>query len=111
MWRPKKTGFARKLRRDMTDAERRLWHALRNRRISEAKFRRQVPVGPYIADFLCVAARLVIEVDGGQHVEDGPRRTSYLESQGYRVIRFWNNEVLANLDGALERIVEELENK
>lgn len=88
----------------MTDAERKLWRRLCNRQMGGAKFRRQVPVGPYVVDFLCIEARLVIEIDGGQHAEDGEKRTRYLQQYGYRVIRFWNNEVLGNLDGVLTRI-------
>ncbi len=98
---------ARALRGALTDAEQRLWYHLRNRRLGGHKFRRQVPFGPYVADFVCMAARLIVEVDGGQHaqraVEDA-RRTRYLEDQGYRVVRFWNNEVLGNLEGVLQRL-------
>jgi very-short-patch-repair endonuclease len=86
----------------MTDAERKLWGMLREGRFDGCRFRRQVPMGAYIADFVCHDAKLVIEVDGGQHnlsSTSEERRTTFLESQGYRVIRFWNNEVLSNLDG------------
>lgn len=89
----------------MTDAERRLWYALRNRRFEGWKFRRQVSLGPYVVDFLCHSARLIVEVDGGQHsAEVDARRTAFLASQGYRVIRFWNNEVLVNVDGVLQAL-------
>lgn len=100
---------ARRLRRDMTGAERKLWYALRDRRFVGSKFRRQVEIGPYIVDFLCIAEQVVIEVDGGQHSEeaDAPR-TAFLEAQGYRVVRFWNNEVLGNLEGVLARLEEVL---
>ncbi|MGO9546264.1 MAG: endonuclease domain-containing protein [Rhodomicrobium sp.] len=105
------TGTARKLRSETTDAENRLWRALRNRRLSGYKFKRQVPFGPYIADFLCADAKLIVEADGGQHAEsvDADRvRTEYFEQGGYRVLRFWNNDVLQNLEGVLETIAGEL---
>ena len=94
---------ARRLRRESTDAEERLCYALRER-LSEAKFRRQVPFGPYTADFASHQAKLIVEVDGGQHAEavDHDRaRSTFLNGEGYRVLRFWNNEVLTNLDGVL----------
>ncbi len=102
---------ARKLRRNTTDAELMLWLALRNRRLNGHKFKRQVPFGPYVADFLCVEAKLIIEADGGQHAEEiinDLERSRYFESQGYRVLRFWNNEILRNLEGVLETIAAEL---
>ncbi len=89
---------AAQLRRNQTDVERRLWFALRDRRLANAKFRRQVPIGPYIVDFLCSEAHLIIELDGGQH--GGPQdliRQQWLEAQGYVVKRFWNNEVTFDL--------------
>ena len=92
---------ARTMRGAPTDAELRLWRLLRDRRLSGFKFRRQVPVGPYIVDFLCVGAKLIVEADGSQHAES-PRdkvRDAYLESQGWKVLRFWNNEVLQNREG------------
>jgi very-short-patch-repair endonuclease len=96
---------ARRLRRDMTDAERRLWYALRDRRFAGWKFRRQASIGPYVVDFLCHAAKLIVEVDGGQHSEEtDARRTGFLEAQGYRVVRFWNNDVLQNTDGVLQAL-------
>lgn len=103
------TPVARKLRRASTDAENRLWYFLRSRRLEGAKFIRQFPIGPYIADFACRDARLVIELDGGQHNEevDAPR-TAIIESFGYRVLRFWNNDVLQNTEGVLETIRHEL---
>ncbi len=93
----------------MTDAERRLWRELRARGLG-AKWRRQQPIGSYIADFVCQQARLIVEVDGGQHCESeaDERRTAWLESVGYRVLRFWNNEVLENTDGVLIRVAEAL---
>ena len=92
---------AQRLRREITGAERKLWSVLRNAQLEGAKFRRQQPIGPFIADFVCQQHRLIIEADGGQHAEsisDG-RRTAFLESKGYRVLRFWNNDILSNLDG------------
>jgi very-short-patch-repair endonuclease len=102
---------ARMLRRDMTDAERRLWSALRHRRIAGHKFRRQHPVGPYILDFACVEMRLAIEADGGQHAdsERDLHRTAWLEGEGWRVLRFWNNDILGNIEGVAARILEALE--
>jgi len=100
---------SRSLRRDATDAERELWQHLRNRQLAGAKFRRQVPIGRYIADFLCADARLIVEVDGGQHSDaTDAARTDWLEAQGFRVIRFWNHEVLTNIEGVLTRIAEAL---
>ncbi len=91
----------------MTDAETRLWYYLRARCLNGWKFRRQVPLGDYVADFLCEEARIIVEIDGGQHAEreEADReRTRWLERQGYRVVRFWNNEVLENMDGVLETL-------
>ncbi|WP_173983947.1 endonuclease domain-containing protein [Magnetospirillum sp. SS-4] len=102
---------ARQLRYVMTDAERRLWSALRGRRLEGCKFCRQHPLGPFVLDFACVAHHLVVEVDGGQHAdsEADRSRTAWLESQGWRVIRFWNNEVLSNIDGVAATILAALE--
>ncbi|MCK0209217.1 endonuclease domain-containing protein [Starkeya koreensis] len=98
---------ARRLRRCQTDAEALLWSRLRDRRLGGWKFRRQVPVDTYIADFLCVDAKLVIELDGGQHAaETDEERTRTIEACGYLVIRFWNNDVLTNMDGVLLTIVD-----
>ena len=99
---------ARRLRRDSTDAERALWHALRRNALG-ANFRRQHPIPPYVADFACVEARIVVEVDGGQH--GGPRdttRDAAMHAAGWRVLRFWNDEVLHNKAGVLTRIKEAL---
>jgi very-short-patch-repair endonuclease len=90
-----RTQRDRTLRRNMTDAERRLWQGLRGRQMGGRKFRRQFPLGPYIVDFVCLEARLIIEVDGGQHL-DSPKdklRDAWLVAEGYRVLRFWNHEV------------------
>jgi very-short-patch-repair endonuclease len=97
---------ARRLRGEMTDAERKLWSVLRNRQIEGAKFRRQQPIGPFVADFVCQEQRLIIEADGGQHAESlaDARRTEFLERVGYRVLRFWNNDILNNLHGVAEVI-------
>ena len=101
---------ARALRLSMTDAERKLWYALRDRRFAGFKFRRQVPVGPFIADFVCFEVRLVIEVDGGQHAESlrDQRRDRWFSANEFHVLRFWNNEVLANLEGVMSVIAQAL---
>ena len=101
------TGFARRLRTDATDAELHLWKSLRNRSLFSCKFRRQFPVGPYITDFACIEKRLIVELDGGQHataVAHDEERTTYLKTQGYRVLRFWNNDVLNQSEAVLEVI-------
>jgi very-short-patch-repair endonuclease len=97
------------LRHDPTDAEKHLWDGLRERRLGW-DFRRQHPMPPYFADFACIAARLIVEVDGGQHAEPGDhdRRDEYLRSKGWRVLRFWNNDVLHNRDGVLQTIAAAL---
>jgi very-short-patch-repair endonuclease len=107
---PRKTAFARRLRRDATDAERRLWYRLRSRQIDGAKFVRREPIGSYVVDFVFRELRLIIEVDGGQHATDrrDAVRDRWLAEQGYRVLRFWNNDVLANTEGVLESIAAAL---
>ncbi|WP_303905497.1 endonuclease domain-containing protein [Thiohalomonas denitrificans] len=103
-----KTEFARQLRRNMTDAERRLWRHLRLRQLAGCKFRRQCPIGRYIVDFVCFEQTLVIELDGGQHAEQtaqDARRDAWLKMQGYQVLRFWNNEVLQETEVVLEVIL------
>jgi very-short-patch-repair endonuclease len=93
------------LRANMTEAECKLWHQVRDRRLSNTKFRKQVTIHPFVVDFLCIQRRLVVEVDGSQHTpESDAARTAFLESRGYRVIRFWNNDVLNNLPAVLEAI-------
>jgi very-short-patch-repair endonuclease len=101
---------ARQLRVRMTDAETKLWFALRDRRFSGVKFRRQVSVRPFIADFVCFEVRAVIEVDGGQHAESKSDRIRdrWFAENGYVVLRFWNNDVLKNLDGVLTSLSETL---
>jgi very-short-patch-repair endonuclease len=95
----------------MTDAEKKLWRRLRGRQIDGHQFRKQVPIGNYVVDFCCLKARLVVEVDGGQHAArsaEDEHRTLWLNDQGYRVARFWNNEVLQNVDGVLQEIIRAL---
>ena len=101
---------ARTLRSRMSNAERKMWFALRDRRFARFKFRRQVPIGPFIADFVCFDARLVVEIDGGQHA--GSLRDQYrdrwLTANRFRVLRFWNNQVLSNLEGVATVLAEAL---
>jgi len=102
---------ARALRQNMTEAETRVWQILRSHQMRGCKFRRQAPIGRYIADFVCQEARLIVEVDAGQHDRSSPReaqRVGFLQNEGCRILRFWNNEVLANLDGVHATIAEEL---
>ena len=104
-------SLARRLRTNSTDAERRLWYYLRAKRFFKVKFRRQVPVGPFIVDFLAYSQQLVIELDGGQHLQQqgyDQRRDAWLQRQGYRVLRFWDNDVLTEPESVLERIRQEL---
>jgi very-short-patch-repair endonuclease len=98
---------ARRLRHHQTDAERKLWFQLRDRRLAGLKFRRQMPLSGFIVDYCCEEAHLIVEVDGGQHNESirDLARTKALEAMGYLVLRFWNNDVLQNIDGVLETIV------
>ena len=101
------TARSRELRLNATPAERRLWSRLSARQVAGTRFNRQFPVGHFICDFVSRSAKLIIEVDGGQHAdraEADSRRTEYLKAQGYRVIRFWNNDVLENLDGVVQAI-------
>src|SRR5580765_7342797 len=106
-----RVGIARRVRRDQTDAERALWFRLRDRRLAGLKFRRQMPIASYVVDFCCESARLIIELDGGQHAtsqEEDAKRTAALEAQGYLVLRFWNDDVLKNTDGVVESIINTL---
>jgi very-short-patch-repair endonuclease len=103
---------ARSFRRDMTDAESRMWYFLRDRRLKGYKFVREYVIGSYIADFVCREKKVVLEIDGGQHseaVEYDERRTKFLEEQGYRVLRFWNMDVFKNTRDVLETILQLLE--
>ena len=109
MGRKRLTPIARKLRADQTDTEHLLWSRLRARRLEGEKFVRQIQIDGYVADLACRSARLAIELDGGQH--DAARdaaRTAIIEKYGYRVLRFWNNDVIADLDAILEAIRQEL---
>ena len=103
------TGAARELRKRLTDVERKLWWQLRDRQLANFKFRRQRPIGPYVVDFICEEAMLIVELDGSQHKEatnadHDAARTAYLESRGYLVIRVWNTDVNLNIDGVLTSI-------
>ncbi len=103
---------ARELRRNLTDAEQRLWQKLKRRQIATVKFRRQQPIGPFIVDFVCFERRLIIEVDGGQHAEQAAydeERTQWLKIQGYSVLRFWNNEVLGDTEAVAQAIFDAVE--
>jgi very-short-patch-repair endonuclease len=101
-----KRDVARALRRNATDAEPIMWRLLRDRRLDGVKFRRQVPIGRFVADFASVDRRLVVELDGGQHAENPADilRDNLLVSRGWRVVRFWNNDVMKNREGVLESL-------
>ncbi|WP_019868156.1 endonuclease domain-containing protein [Methylovulum miyakonense] len=109
--------LARALRKNQTDAEKLLWYRLRNRQLEDCKFRRQQVIGSNIADFLCLEPKLIIELDGGQHAtqqDQDEQRTRFLESLGYRVLRFWNHDVIRDIESVLEAIrlvVNELSEK
>jgi very-short-patch-repair endonuclease len=99
------TASAKGLRRRSTDAERLLWKYLRTKQIEGLKFRRQEPIGKYIVDFVCFESRVIVEVDGGQHsIEKDANRDTWLQSQGFAVLRFWNHDVLLNTEGVVEMI-------
>jgi very-short-patch-repair endonuclease len=107
-------SISRTLRKNSTDAERKMWSLLRNRQLQDHKFRRQHPLRKYIVDFVCLEKQLIIEVDGGQHLKrkkEDEDRTQILETQGYRVLRFWNDQVLKETDSVFEVILKALENK
>ena len=108
-----KTIIARNLRKNATIQERRLWNLLKNRQFHNLKFKRQQPIGDYIVDFICKVAKIIIEIDGGQHnepenIEYDKTRTEYLNTLGYKVIRFWNNEIYENIEGVVLRLKEEI---
>ena len=107
------TEKARSLRKNMTKQERILWQFLRKKSINGLKFRRQYPIGSYIVDFICNEKKLIIEIDGGQHNEDknsiyDHERTKYLETKGYKVIRFWNHDIENNIEGVYREILKYL---
>ena len=99
--------FSRRMRKEPTDAEKKLWQQLRMKQLGGLKFRRQVPVDHFIADFVCFEKRIIVELDGGQHCENqqDTERTEILKSKGFHVLRFWNNEVLYNIGGVLAEIM------
>jgi len=102
-------SFARVLRKDSTESEKKLWRYLRSKQICSLKFRRQQPIGPYIVDFVCFENKLIIELDGSQHIDDKQKdlkRDKWLHSEGFTVLRFWNNEVMVNTDGVLSVIFD-----
>jgi very-short-patch-repair endonuclease len=106
--------FAKILRRNATDAERLLWSRLRSRQLAGYRFRRQRPIGNYVCDFVCLSDRVVVELDGSQHVEQADyddQRDSFLRSSGYRVLRFWNSDVMDRLDTVLETIFQALQHE
>ena len=107
---PRIRALVKRMRQDMPDAEFRLWCEIRNRGLGGLRFRRQQPIGPYIADFFCAEKKLIVEIDGEQHAFEpnrisDRRRTEWLRAQGYTVIRFWTNEVMHELDGVCEAIL------
>ena len=104
---PAKRSFARALRREMTEAEGKLWSELRDRRLDQIKFRRQVPVGKYAADFACLEAGLIVEIDGSQHAESDSDRVRGVElkARGFRVLRFWNDDVLKDVNAVCDTII------
>ena len=109
--KPQATENARALRAEMTLAEQKLWQALRGKQVEDYRFRRQHPIGSYIADFACLEKMLILELDGGQHQEQmeyDERRTLFMQQQGWKVLRFWNNDVMENLEGVLAKVVESL---
>ena len=96
------------MRRDLTNAEKLFWWEVKDRRLDGYKFRRQHPVGPYIADFACIEVKLVVEIDGGQHADAkhyDQKRDTYLQSRGFRVLRFWNADVLTNMEGVIDTVL------
>ena len=111
MEKPNNSGIAKQLRNSETEAEKFLWTLLRAKKLNGVKFRRQAPIGVYVVDFVSFEKKLIIEIDGGQHSAEKNKeydgiRTRWLESQGFRVIRFWNNDISQNIDGVITRITE-----
>jgi very-short-patch-repair endonuclease len=109
-----KPRLQRRLRKSMTDAERRLWRSLQRKQLDGLKFRRQHPFGDYVIDFVCLKAKVAVEVDGGQHAENqaaDAARTKYLESAGFHVLRFWNNDVLSDTESVVEVIFRALQQR
>ena len=105
--------LAKTLRRNSTIQERRLWNLLKNRQFHNLKFKRQHPIGDYIVDFICKEAKVIIEIDGGQHnepenIDYDNTRSEFLNSLGYKVLRFWNNEIYENIDGVLLKLEQEI---
>ena len=107
----KVTKNARALRKNMTDVELLLWHKIRSRQLQNIRFRRQHPIGRYIVDFICLETKLIIELDGGQHADQksyDTMRDTWLSQQGFKILRFWNNDILENMDGVIEFISQHL---
>ncbi len=107
----KNTDLARNLRKNMTKQEKVLWKILRNTNLNNCKFKRQYPIGDYIVDFICIEKFLIIEIDGGQHnqyknIKYDNERTKYLEKRGFKVLRFWNNDIDLNINGVCETIIK-----
>ncbi len=104
-------NLAKSLRAEMTQAEQKLWRHLRAHRLQQHKFKRQQPIGPYIADFACFGAKLIVEVDGSQHLESSrdAKRDEWFKANGYRVLRFWNDQVLQETESVLEVILRAVE--
>ncbi|WP_022975293.1 endonuclease domain-containing protein [Nevskia ramosa] len=107
----KSQQHAKTLRKALTDAEQKLWQRLRGRQLEGCKFRRQVPIGPYIADFACLEAYLIVEVDGGQHLESSrdALRDAWFAAQGFRLLRFWNTQALVETDAVVDAILSTLQ--
>ena len=115
-YNPNNLKNAKKMRSNMTPAETKMWRFLRGKRFQGLKFKRQVLIGNYIVDFLCENKKIIIEIDGGQHneelnIQSDNNRTHYLENNGYKVLRFWNDEVMKNINGVMEVIFREIEGK
>lgn len=115
MYKNSTINQAKELRKNMTTQERKLWSILRNNLFYNYKFRRQVPIGNYIADFVCEGRKIIIELDGGQHneaknIEYDKMRSEFFKTKGFKVLRFWNNDIDKNIDGVCEVILKELRN-